>query len=90
MKHVINCNCNVKLYKTSEFSRAFVVSLSQSFVRVTVMNSYPVEIISIVIGWIYFLAWSVSFYPQIVENIRRKRYISLSELPLAHFQFLIT
>ena len=29
---------------------------------------------STIIGWIYFVAWSVSFWPQIVENFRRKRF----------------
>ena len=24
-------------------------------------------------GWMYFVAWSVSFYPQIYENFKRKR-----------------
>lgn len=27
-----------------------------------------------IIGWIYFAAWSLSFYGQIYENFRRKRY----------------
>eukprot|EP00761_Pharyngomonas_kirbyi_P009817 gb/GECH01009835.1/.p1 GENE.gb/GECH01009835.1/~~gb/GECH01009835.1/.p1 ORF type:complete len:289 (+),score=54.06 gb/GECH01009835.1/:1-867(+) len=30
-------------------------------------------IASKIVGWIYFLAWSVSFYPQLVENFFRKR-----------------
>lgn len=29
-----------------------------------------------VIGWIYFFAWSFSFYGQIYENFKRKRYSS--------------
>jgi len=49
------------------------ISLSESFVRVTVMHSNIVDILGLVIGWMYFFAWSISFYPQIVENIRRKR-----------------
>jgi len=49
-------------------------SVSDSFVRVTVMNSYAIDIISIVIGWMYFFAWSISFYPQIIENFHRRRY----------------
>ena len=30
------------------------------------------SVISIIIGWIYFAAWSISFYPQIFLNIQRK------------------
>jgi cystinosin len=28
--------------------------------------------LSIVFGWIYFVAWSISFYGQLIENFRRK------------------
>ena len=42
--------------------------------RVYVVQSWPVVIINQIIGWVYFLAWSVSFYPQIVLNFTRKRY----------------
>ena len=34
--------------------------------------------ISGVVGWIYFAAWSVSFYPQTWMNFRRKSVIGLS------------
>jgi len=27
-----------------------------------------------IIGWIYFFAWSFSFYGQIYENFKHKRY----------------
>lgn len=30
------------------------------------------------IGWLYFVAWSVSFYPQIYTNFRRKSVIGLN------------
>lgn len=32
------------------------------------------QILITVIGWVYFSAWSISFYGQIFENFRRKRY----------------
>lgn len=32
--------------------------------------------LSKILGWIYFFAWSMSFYPQTWENYKRKRYIS--------------
>ena len=37
------------------------------------IHSNVVSIINQVIGWIYFVAWSVSFYPQVITNWRRKR-----------------
>ncbi|KAI9096934.1 PQ loop repeat-domain-containing protein [Phlyctochytrium arcticum] len=36
------------------------------------------EALSPIIGWAYFLAWSVSFYPQVLLNYRRKSVDGLS------------
>merc|ERR1711970_145833 len=55
-----------------------VTDTKDAFVRVVVMESQTVELISTIIGWIYFAAWSVSFYPQIVDNFRRKSVIGLN------------
>ncbi|XP_064438387.1 cystinosin isoform X2 [Mirounga angustirostris] len=43
-----------------------------------VIHSSVVSIINQVIGWIYFVAWSISFYPQVITNWRRKSVIGLS------------
>ncbi|XP_013872889.1 cystinosin [Austrofundulus limnaeus] len=47
-------------------------------IRFTVIHSRVLSVISEVIGWIYFLAWSVSFYPQAWENWRRKSVVGLN------------
>ncbi|XP_063147161.1 cystinosin [Candoia aspera] len=47
-------------------------------IRFLVIHSRAVRIVDQVIGWIYFLAWSVSFYPQAFENWRRKSVVGLS------------
>ena len=31
------------------------------------------EVISVIFGWSYFIAWSLSFYPQALLNYRRKK-----------------
>ncbi len=36
------------------------------------------NILSDIVGWVYFVAWSVSFYPQIYENWKRKSVIGLN------------
>jgi len=54
------------------------ISFSEAFVRVVVIKSKSVETLSTVIGWIYFVAWSISFYPQIIDNFRRKSVIGLN------------
>lgn len=47
-------------------------------IRFLVIHSLTVEVIEQIIGWIYFLAWSVSFYPQVFENWKRKSVVGLS------------
>lgn len=39
---------------------------------------YPYQYGSAVIGWTYFFAWSISFYPQILHNYNRKTSSGLS------------
>lgn len=48
------------------------------FVRITVAYSEPIIYTSIVFGWIYFVAWSISFYPQIFINFKRKSVVGLN------------
>lgn len=38
----------------------------------------PYNRISSIIGWIYFMCWSISFYPQIILNYQRKTVVGLS------------
>ncbi|KAH1178946.1 cystinosin [Mauremys mutica] len=47
-------------------------------IRFQVIHSNIVRIIGQVTGWIYFFAWSISFYPQVFENWRRKSVVGLS------------
>lgn len=39
----------------------------------TLTKPQPMQILSEVLGWIYFAAWSLSFYGQVIENYRRKK-----------------
>lgn len=41
-------------------------------------NSFPLEITYQVFGWIAFFSWSISFYPQVILNYRRKRVVGLN------------
>lgn len=49
------------------------VNVEEAVVRVTVGKSPILIILSDIVGWMYFAAWSVSFYPQIYENWQRQR-----------------
>ncbi|XP_051957367.1 cystinosin isoform X2 [Xyrauchen texanus] len=47
-------------------------------IRFLIVRSNILFIINQIIGWIYFLAWSVSFYPQVFENWKRRSVVGLS------------
>ncbi|XP_033736970.1 cystinosin-like [Pecten maximus] len=55
-----------------------LTGLDKSFVRLTIFHNSAIVYINIVIGWVYFAAWSVSFYPQVYENWKRKSVIGLN------------
>ncbi|KAF6298340.1 cystinosin, lysosomal cystine transporter [Rhinolophus ferrumequinum] len=47
-------------------------------IRFLVIHNTVISVINQVIGWIYFAAWSVSFYPQVIKNWKRKSVVGLS------------
>eukprot|EP00066_Takifugu_rubripes_P023443 XP_011612709.1 PREDICTED: cystinosin isoform X1 [Takifugu rubripes] len=49
-----------------------------SRIRFMVIHSNVLAVISQIVGWLYFLLWSLSFYPQAWENWRRKSVIGLN------------
>ncbi|XP_074046628.1 cystinosin isoform X2 [Macrotis lagotis] len=51
---------------------------TRTFIHFLVYRSRALEWLNQVIGWIYFVAWSISFYPQVIENWRRKSVVGLS------------
>ncbi|EFA10650.1 cystinosin homolog [Tribolium castaneum] len=54
------------------------ITVRKAFVRVTVQKHPELDTFSLVIGWIYFVAWSISFYPQIYVNFQRKSVVGLN------------
>ncbi|XP_026292971.2 cystinosin homolog isoform X2 [Frankliniella occidentalis] len=54
------------------------IKVDGAFLKVTSEHSSEIEIISVIVGWIYFGVWSISFYPQIFENWRRKSVVGLN------------
>lgn len=54
------------------------VDSSGAYTRVTIYKVASLDILSAVVGWVYFVAWSVSFYPQIYSNYRRKSVVGLN------------
>lgn len=56
------------------------MDLSQNLFDTTENLSLSIKLIylSQVIGWIYFVTWSISFYPQIYTNFKRKSVVGLN------------
>lgn len=49
-----------------------------NILRLDVIHSSLVDVIVNIVGWIYFVAWSISFYPQVILNWRTKDVSGLS------------
>ena len=41
-------------------------------IRLDIIHSKVINVLISTIGWIYFFAWSISFYPQVILNFRTK------------------
>jgi cystinosin len=56
-----------------------VMGLTLGFIApVDISIPEPYTRLSCVMGWTYFAAWSISFYPQLFDNWRRKSVVGLS------------
>uniref|UniRef100_A0A915BHD3 Cystinosin homolog n=1 Tax=Parascaris univalens TaxID=6257 RepID=A0A915BHD3_PARUN len=58
-------------------------NLNRTFAEIRVIRSNTLSVFVVIVGWIYFVAWSVSFYPQIYLNFRRRSVVGLN------FDFLL-
>ncbi|RWS25332.1 cystinosin-like protein [Leptotrombidium deliense] len=54
------------------------VDFSSAFRDVSVGFSSRILLLSNIVGWIYFVAWSISFYPQVWTNFSRKSVVGLN------------
>ncbi len=63
--HVI-VGCNV----TPALNTSLV---DRDFLRINIARSTKLDRIINTVGWLYFIAWSCSFYPQMFLNFRRQR-----------------
>lgn len=54
------------------------LDLHEAAITVKIIHHHSIYILSQVVGWIYFVAWSISFYPQCWTNFKRKSVIGLN------------
>ena len=53
------------------------MDLKNAYIQFTVQHSNILDLLSQIIGWIYFLSWSLSFYQQVFKNWKRKSVVGL-------------
>ena len=54
------------------------ISSVYDFLLIDIARSRTISVLIQLVGWIYFFAWSISFYPQIILNFRRQSVIGLN------------
>ena len=54
------------------------ISSVYDFLLIDIARSRVVNVFVQLVGWIYFFAWSISFYPQIILNFRRQSVVGLN------------
>ncbi|XP_064482263.1 cystinosin homolog [Ornithodoros turicata] len=69
---------NVSANRVGHAAVAVTCMRIERFVDVNVSKIRWLNIINVVFGWIYFIAWSVSFYPQMYINWKRKSVVGLN------------
>lgn len=63
---------------TGKITPTDVIDDYNLFFRIIVANSQLIIYVSFIVGWVYFVAWSISFYPQLWINYNRKSVVGLS------------
>ena len=54
------------------------ISSVYDFLLIDVARSRAINVFVQLVGWVYFFAWSISFYPQIILNFRRQSVVGLN------------
>ncbi|KAL0271760.1 UNVERIFIED_CONTAM: hypothetical protein PYX00_008756 [Menopon gallinae] len=67
-----------KVIVKANISGSFPESFKTKVAHVIVQKKDFWNIVSDVVGWLYFVAWSISFYPQMYENWKRRSVIGLN------------
>ena len=62
----------------SIISPIFVRSLAKTYLTLNTFHVSWLQAFSDVIGWIYFSAWTISFWPQVFLNFYRKSVVGLN------------
>jgi cystinosin len=74
---VINGRHQGHLVVTAQSPQVNISSI-YDFILIDIARSKVLTVFIQIVGWIYFFAWSISFYPQIILNFRRQSVVGLN------------
>ncbi|XP_064111166.1 cystinosin-like isoform X2 [Macrobrachium nipponense] len=74
----LNSTSNGKTLFRAEPDVVGVVASDDAFIRVSVMINPAINVVADVLGWVYTIAWDISFLPQIYKNWKRKSVVGLA------------
>ena len=74
--HVLGCHEGHLVLSAQ--STQINASSAIGFVLIDIARSHVLNVFIQIVGWIYFFAWSISFYPQIYLNFRRRSVVGLN------------
>ncbi|CAF0965603.1 unnamed protein product [Rotaria sordida] len=74
---IINGRRHGHLVVTAQSPQVNISSI-YDFLLIDIARSKTLNILIQIVGWIYFVAWSISFYPQIILNFRRQSVVGLN------------
>lgn len=55
-----------------------IIRRNDAFIDASVYKYYHLHFLSWLCGWVYFSAWSISFYPQLIINYKRQSVVGLN------------
>lgn len=56
----------------------FQIDDSSAYISININRSWALNWIITIVGWVYFFAWSISFYFQVILNYQRKSVVGLN------------
>lgn len=74
---VIHALRNGHLIITAQSPQVNISSI-YDFLLIDIAVSTILNFLIQIVGWVYFVAWSISFYPQIILNFRRQSVVGLN------------
>uniref|UniRef100_A0A915L1M0 Cystinosin n=1 Tax=Romanomermis culicivorax TaxID=13658 RepID=A0A915L1M0_ROMCU len=76
--HDVQADFDIKANCTRNYTSECPFDFGDSYLTLSTVHSLPLTVLVHIFGWLYFVAWSFSFYPQIYLNSKRRSVIGLN------------